>query len=274
MTDAPRSLLSDAVKTVIAWHFTWGRDATLDYAFSSLPGLARTRKALAKAFRRKLKAPKDGRPGKSGRPGAALCPECERIVAGAAVDLDGDIAQAWRRLLLEKQLCAKCSGLWHYDVRTNKSYVPLAVRNQVGPAVASALPFRHGPKYARLNAPYVLRKRDIGPGDVFEADDLTQNHMFWTWDTASLIERKFKEIVIKAGVDLREVTRPNGHKFCKRSFHSLRHGFVSGLANQGVAPEQRRAMTGHKTDGAHARYTHLESETLRTAVNKLPAIPE
>ena len=88
------------------------------------------------------------------------------------------------------------------------------------------------------------------------------------------LSRKFKEIVIKAGVDLREVTRPNGHKFCKRSFHSLRHGFVSGLANQGVAPEQRRAMTGHKTDGAHARHMHLETETLRTAVNKLPAIPE
>jgi len=41
-----------------------------------------------------------------------------------------------------------------------------------------------------------------------------------------------------------------------------------------VAPEQRRAMTGHKTDGAHARYTHLETETLRKAVNKLPSIPD
>jgi len=88
------------------------------------------------------------------------------------------------------------------------------------------------------------------------------------------LSRKFKEIVRKAGVDLREVTRANGHKFCKRSFHSLRHGFVSGLANQGVAPEQRRAMTGHKTDGAHSRYTHLETETLRKAINKLPGIPD
>jgi hypothetical protein len=33
-------------------------------------------------------------------------------------------------------------------------------------------------------------------------------------------------------------------------------------------------MTGHKTDGSHARYTHLEIETFRTAINKLPAIPE
>ena len=66
----------------------------------------------------------------------------------------------------------------------------------------------------------------------------------------------------------------NGHKFCKHPFHGLRQGFVSGLANQGVAPEQRRAMTGHKTDGAHARYTHPETETLRKAVNNLPGSPE
>ena len=88
------------------------------------------------------------------------------------------------------------------------------------------------------------------------------------------LSRNFKNIVRKAGVDMREVTRANGNKFCKRSFHSLRHGFVSGLANHGVAPEQRRAMTGHKTDGVHARYTHLETETLREAINKLPPIPD
>lgn len=84
----------------------------------------------------------------------------------------------------------------------------------------------------------------------------------------------FKKIAKLAGVDLREVKRPNGHNFCRRTFHSLRHGFVSGLANEGVAPEQRRAITGHKTESVHARYTHLEDEVLRKAVNKLPPIPD
>ena len=28
----------------------------------------------------------------------------------------------------------------------------------------------------------MLRRQDIGPGDVFEADDLTQNHDFWDTD--------------------------------------------------------------------------------------------
>jgi len=87
------------------------------------------------------------------------------------------------------------------------------------------------------------------------------------------LSRQFKAIARKAGIDMREVTRPNGHKFCKRSFHSLRHGLVSGLANKGVAPEQRMSITGHKTDKEHGRYTHLEIETLRNAMNKLPSIP-
>jgi len=168
------------------------RAAALDYAFSAFPGLARTRKALTKWYRRKLvkvraagdglSAAEDGR-GRSGRKGSRLCPECERNVKGAAVDLDGDLAQAWRRMTLEKKLCAKCAGLWHFAARTNKSYVPLAVRKQVGPDVLCALPWRHGPHRARLLSPYVLRNPDIAPGDVFEADDVTWNHYFYVWNT-------------------------------------------------------------------------------------------
>jgi hypothetical protein len=191
LTDAFSQVANPSSLTVEDRDFIWAAllksqapvEAVLEYAFKALPGLARTRKALAKAYRRKLKSPKDKRPGKSGRPSAVLCPECERNVAGAAVDLDGDIAQAWRRLHLEKKLCTKCAGLWHFNVRKNKSYVPLAVRNQVGPRVAEAIVWRHGPKRARLLSPYVLRRRDIGPGDVFEGDDVTWNHVFYLWDT-------------------------------------------------------------------------------------------
>ena len=69
-------------------------------------------------------------------------------------------------------LCVKCVGFWHFDARDNKSYVPKAVRDQIMPGVLPMLPFRHGVKFARQNAPYVVRKPgDTGPGDVFEADD-------------------------------------------------------------------------------------------------------
>ena len=131
----------DAIFEALAKHD--GGRAALDYTFTSLPGLCRTRKALLKWFKRKqhalrakgndLSLVKDGRLGRSGRKGSKLCSECEQSVAGAAVDLDGDLAQAWRRLLLGKKLCSKCAGLWHFDVRDNKSYVPKAVKDQVVP---------------------------------------------------------------------------------------------------------------------------------------------
>ena len=87
------------------------------------------------------------------------------------------------------------------------------------------------------------------------------------------LSRAFRQIVVRAGIDMMEITRPNGHKFAKRSFHSLRHGSVSGMANAGVSPELRKEMTGHKTDREHARYTHLQTETLREAANKIPKLP-
>lgn len=34
------------------------------------------------------------------------------------------------------------------------------------------------------------------------------------------------------------------------------------------------SMKCHKPDGVHARCTHLETETLREAINKLPSIPD
>jgi site-specific recombinase XerD len=77
-----------------------------------------------------------------------------------------------------------------------------------------------------------------------------------------------------AGVDRREVTNTAGRKFAKRSFHSLRHTFVSDLANSGSNPEIRRKLTGHKTASVHDLYTHFERETLKAAVHAIPSLPE
>jgi site-specific recombinase XerD len=54
-------------------------------------------------------------------------------------------------------------------------------------------------------------------------------------------------------------------------FH-LRHSFTSALANAGVAPELRMKLTGHKSAEIHRGYTHLELETLKDAIKKLPGL--
>jgi len=53
-------------------------------------------------------------------------------------------------------------------------------------------------------------------------------------------------------------------------FPTLRHSFVSALANAGVSSELRRKLSGHADERSHARYTHHELDTLRAAVGKLP----
>lgn len=87
------------------------------------------------------------------------------------------------------------------------------------------------------------------------------------------LSKQFLAIVRGAGLDCgAEEGTPGGkrRRFRARSFHSLRHGFVSELANRGVSKELRMKLAGHTTEAAAARYTHLELEILRDAVNSLP----
>jgi len=69
-----------------------------------------------------------------------------------------------------------------------------------------------------------------------------------------------------------EATGKAGHSFNKYTFHSLRHSFVSELANAGIAPDVRQLLAGHSEERSHAVYTHTKLDTLRTAVLKLPRI--
>jgi len=87
----------------------------------------------------------------------------------------------------------------------------------------------------------------------------------------------FKRIMEKAGVEAgvaRVSSGSKGRSFSLRSFHSLRHSFVSALANSGVSIELRRRLTGHASDEMHSIYTHHEIETIRQAVSAIPRLPE
>ena len=83
---------------------------------------------------------------------------------------------------------------------------------------------------------------------------------------------QFKRIVEKAGLDVVTVPGAGVRKQSRRTFHALRHSFTSALANAGVAPELRKLLTGHKSEGAHKIYTHHERETLRRAVALVPSL--
>ena len=80
----------------------------------------------------------------------------------------------------------------------------------------------------------------------------------------------FKRIVVKAGIDPMVVKGKGIRNFTKRTFHSLRHSFNSVLANNGVAEEVRRKLTGHSSPMMNQKYTHLEMDTLKGAMDAFP----
>ncbi|MSU35218.1 MAG: site-specific integrase [Pedosphaera sp.] len=81
----------------------------------------------------------------------------------------------------------------------------------------------------------------------------------------------FVKLMEKAGIDPHYV-EAKGKRFAKLSFHALRHGFNSALANAGVSQEVRMKLTGHQTTAMNSRYTHYELDTLRAAVCKPPSL--
>lgn len=63
-----------------------------------------------------------------------------------------------------------------------------------------------------------------------------------------------------------------GRQLALLSFHSLRHAFVSALADAEISSDVRKAIAGHSSDQAHAVYTHLDIETQRRALSRLPRL--
>ena len=84
------------------------------------------------------------------------------------------------------------------------------------------------------------------------------------------LSESFKRILVKAKVDPMTVEGKGIRKFSRRTFHSLRHSFNSVLANAGVADEIRMKLTGHSSKMMNTRYTHLEVNTLKSAMTSIP----
>jgi integrase len=88
----------------------------------------------------------------------------------------------------------------------------------------------------------------------------------------SLLFRKLMRATGVSGEEIVEKKAGKGRRFYAHGFHSLRHTFVSQLANQNVSRELRMKLAGHTSD-AHDRYTHHDFELLKKSVESIPSIP-
>jgi integrase len=66
----------------------------------------------------------------------------------------------------------------------------------------------------------------------------------------------------------RNVARP----VAELSFHSLRHSFVSILKSTGANEAVAMALAGHETKAVSQNYTHLDTASLRGAVDAMPDV--
>jgi len=88
------------------------------------------------------------------------------------------------------------------------------------------------------------------------------------------LSRQFRGIMDAAKIKEKVVEKAGeaGRNRHSKGFHGLRHTFISTLANLGVAQEVRQKLTAHSDDAIHKFYTHLERETFKSAVDKIPSI--
>jgi integrase len=84
------------------------------------------------------------------------------------------------------------------------------------------------------------------------------------------LSTSFRNLMNKASVP-REAPLPGG-LIGVRSFHSLRHFYVSALANAEVPEDVRKTLAAHKSGEIHRIYTHHNKETLKKAVASLPPL--
>ena len=83
------------------------------------------------------------------------------------------------------------------------------------------------------------------------------------------ISRLFAQLCDRAGVP-RQIVLPCGTP-AVRSFHSLRHTFVSQLAEAGIPADVRQSLAGHSDAKIHRLYTHHQ-KALADAIHALPEI--
>ena len=86
----------------------------------------------------------------------------------------------------------------------------------------------------------------------------------------------FSRIMERAGVDsaVKREKSGKGRTIRARTFHALRHSFVTSLANAGVSFEHRKLLAGHVEDAMTENYTHDQTDQLRKSVQKLPGLKD
>ena len=90
------------------------------------------------------------------------------------------------------------------------------------------------------------------------------------------LSNQFRDILVEAGLVESRTHQATGkgrnaaRESSTLSFHSLRHSTVTFLKAAGVSEALAKEIAGHESSAVSQRYTHLATEDLRRAMEKLP----
>ena len=82
------------------------------------------------------------------------------------------------------------------------------------------------------------------------------------------LSNEFSRLMSKAGVvaSFGAKKTGKGRQLRMKSFHALRHSFISRLANADVSSDVRKVLAGHASESAHKKYVHLALDTQMRAI--------
>jgi integrase len=79
------------------------------------------------------------------------------------------------------------------------------------------------------------------------------------------VKQDYEWLLRKAGLKT-SLERKGMRAVPLKTFHSLRHTFISRLAEKGVSPLVIQSMTGHTTNAMTERYSHIGLDAKRRAL--------
>jgi integrase len=92
------------------------------------------------------------------------------------------------------------------------------------------------------------------------------------------LSNQFYNLMVEAGIveprphRSRGIGRSSQRKLSEVSFHCLRHTTTSVLKNNGATSAVTQEIVGHDSPAISQIYTHIDTETLRKAVNSMPKL--
>jgi len=92
--------------------------------------------------------------------------------------------------------------------------------------------------------------------------------------SANSLSKQFRRLLVQAGLVAPEYEKGAGRRrtVSELSFHNLRHTSTSLLKRAGVSEAVAMAIVGHRTAAVSQRYSHIDTSTMRAALDKLPDV--